>query len=256
MKLDATRYWIRARLYPAILATAPVIALVLTLVPWSNLHPTQLVGSIGVGVMIYALSIYSRRAGKTLERNLKNEIGPTHTSSMLWHSNDHLHADRKDPIVSFVASKIGQRRPTRDEEKADPARAHAFYDRCATWLRENMRGPEYSILFEENVAYGFQRNLLGLKKFGLMANGLAVLIAASIAFYGYWFADLRNIAGFAFVLVVGVVHAVFFLMLVNKAAVVETSDAYFRQLIGSCEILIGKAEINRSSAKRSPKRNR
>jgi hypothetical protein len=243
MNIPWKLYWPRARLYPALIALAPAIALVLTFVPWNKLHPSQLVATIGMGVIVYALSEYSRRKGKQLEKGAK-DIGPRHTSSMLWHRDGRLHPARKDPIVAFAAAKTNQKRPTREEEEADPAAAEVFYERCVQYLREATRGDE--LLFSENVSYGFHRNLYGMKPIGLVANCLAVLVASGLAYYGYRTDPNYDLAPFLFVLIVAILHAGVLVTIVKRKAVAAASDAYARQLFSSCELLM--ADIDGSKA--------
>ena len=235
--LPLNLYWPQARLYPALIAIAPLIALVLTMMPWNKLHPSQFAATVGIGVLVFALSEFSRRRGKRLEKDAV-DIGPRHTSSMLWHKDTRLHPDRKDPILAFAAGKINQKRPTPGEESADAARADAFYERCAAFLREAMRAPKFQLLFNENVSYGYQRNLFALKPIGLVANGIAILVAGAIAYGQYRYQADFDPTPFLFVLVVGLVHAFALLTIVNRKAVVAASDSYARQFLSSAELLI------------------
>jgi len=54
-----------------------------------------------------------------------------------------------------------RRPPAPEQEAADPEAADGFYTRAGNWLRENTRSKKkFDILFNENVTYGYRRNLL------------------------------------------------------------------------------------------------
>jgi 4-amino-4-deoxy-L-arabinose transferase-like glycosyltransferase len=243
-------YWPQARLYPALIAIVPLFALVLTLVPWSNLHLSQFIAGLGISVIIYALSEFSRKNGKKLEQGV-DDIGPRHTSTMLWHCDTRLHPDRKDPIVEYAASKLKLKRPTLHEENADPAKADVFYERVAEYLRDNTRLPKYPILFNEVVSYGFWRNLYGLKPFGLTANAFTVIVAAAFAYYRYRTNPAYDPTPLILVVAVAAAHAFVLLTMVNREAVVEASNTYARQLqVSVGALMTGEPEKKAPSTKK------
>jgi hypothetical protein len=102
---------------------------------------------------------------------------------------------------------------------------------CGSVLATNQK---FMVLFEENVVYGFRRNLLGLKWIGLLIN--AVVVAASI--WMLWSADWVPLPQYGTVLVVGILHALFFLFGVSEKSVLDASDQYGRQLVLACETLM------------------
>ncbi|TIS85335.1 MAG: hypothetical protein E5W99_12435, partial [Mesorhizobium sp.] len=78
-------------------------------------------------------------------------------------------------------------------EVEDPDEAAAFYVQCYNWLRENTRDTEkFRILFNENIAYGYYRNLLALKPYGIVLNLLTIAAAAAIIYYKPDFACCRG----------------------------------------------------------------
>jgi len=129
---------------------------------------------------------------------------------------------------------------TENAEKAD-----AFYVLAGNWLRERTRDHlKFKVLFEENVVYGFRRNLLGLKWIGLGIN--AIVVAASV--WMLWSADWSLLPQYGTVLVVGFLHALFFLIGVSEKSVLDASDQYGRQLVLACETLMADeaaAELRR-----------
>jgi len=162
---------------------------------------------------------------------------------MLRHSDSTFDAASKARYVAFLAGKINETAPTEAQEEANPAAADAFYARCGDWLRENTRNSKkFNILFNENVTFGFRRNLLGMKWAALALNLLIVIISGCALYHGSIpFQDMQHIEGRVIVVfVVAVLHALYISLGVNKSAVAEASIAYARQLILSCETLLGK----------------
>jgi hypothetical protein len=57
--------------------------------------------------------------------------------------------------------------PTEKEEREDPIGADIIYASAIKWLKEQARGRDFPLVERENAQYGFRRNLLGLKAFGI-----------------------------------------------------------------------------------------
>jgi len=83
---------------------------------------------------------------------------------MLRHSNATYDAATKARLHTFLSKKLSEPAPSTADEELDPARSRRFYARGGAWLRENTRDTKkFNVLFNENVTYGFRRNLLGLR---------------------------------------------------------------------------------------------
>jgi hypothetical protein len=96
--------------------------------------------------------------------------------------------EQKADTGLFLASRIeGLSMPDRDQESTDPAAADQAYSSASRWLLTQTRDTKkFYILFQENMSYGFRRNLLGLKGLAVaICLGGAVLSTAAIA-YAYF----------------------------------------------------------------------
>lgn len=168
-------YSLRARLYPALIATLP-FALLSTLVPdkqpFSALVPLLL--SAG---MLFLVANIVRARGRRAERRLRTQWDGMPTTRML------RFRDAGNPVLldqrrRSLEDLIGRPLPTRRQENADPVKADQAYEaavrRLIAWTRS--RPGQFSLLEHENVTYGFARNLLGVKPVAL-----AVLAAAGTA---------------------------------------------------------------------------
>jgi len=230
-------YNLRARLWPAILGIAPAIALAAIAVSWDELSLPQVIATAAIAVLFGAASDLARRMGKRFERKMFASTGGKPIMTLLRHSDGTLETRTKDRYRNFLAEQLKEQPPTAEDEIRDPAAANGFYDRCGIWLRERTRRDtgKYKVLFEENVTYGFRRNLYGLKWPGLGLNAAVVLVCLYLLSpYGSWISATTRTELYS-VLTIAAIHAFYFLFFVTRRSVDEASDQYARQLVLSCE---------------------
>ncbi|MGX5806038.1 hypothetical protein ACWGS9_33235 [Bradyrhizobium sp. Arg314] len=234
--LDA--YSIKARLAPAALAIAPVIVLIVLAFNWVQPSLPEAIIGAAVTVLFFAASNIARRLGKRKERQLFAATGGRPENRELNHLDKTLDDKTKKRYRQFLAKQLDQPAPTRDMEIEDPDEAAAFYVQCYNWLRENTRDTDkFRILFNENITYGYYRNLLALKPYGIGLNLLTIAAAAAIIYYKPDFAELTH-GKLVALGILAAVHALYLLFGVTKRAVLDASKAYARQLTLSCETLI------------------
>lgn len=239
-------YNLRARLWPAILGIAPAIALAAIAVSWDELSLPQVIATAAIAVLFGAASDLARRMGKRFERKMFASTGGKPVMTLLRHSNRTLEACTKDRYRNFLAEQLKEQPPTAEDETRDPAAANGFYDRCGIWLRERTRRDtgKYKVLFEENVTYGFRRNLYGLKWPGLALNATVVLVCVYLLSpYGSWISATTRTELYS-VLTIAAIHALYFLFFVTRRSVEEASDQYARQLVLSCEGVMERRSAN------------
>lgn len=219
----------------------PVIVAAALLIPTDLGVSLPIAGVIGIA-LTFALGDLARRRGKRLEQGLFDEWGGKPTSVLLRHGNSSFEASSVARYRGLLAEKVGHPWPTTEEERAEPAAADAYYESCATWLRENTRNSAlFPVLFGELITYGFRRNSLGLKWLGLaldllLVAGCIVAFAAGVPFewQDEW-GDRLMIVG-----AMSLVHGLYLLTFVTKASVKEAAYQYARQLILSCESFVTK----------------
>lgn len=246
-------YALKARYYPALLATIPALVALAILISRSRFGLITAVASTAIPVLVFAAADIARRAGKRLEEHIYAESGGKPSITMMRYSDDAFDAVSKASYREFLASKVKQRVPTEQDEMKRPKDADAFYERCGAWLRENTRNTKkFPVLFAENVTYGYRRNLLGLKWPALLTN-LALILLCAFLLYKKGTVDTDDEATTALLTVVAlaVVHSLFMGFGVSRQSVIEASRTYARQLILSCEIFLGKE--NPVAAKPAPK---
>ncbi|MDX8540780.1 hypothetical protein RFM23_24500 [Mesorhizobium abyssinicae] len=234
--LDA--YSVRARLFPAVLAIAPAFALFLLGATWSDPGMPELITALAVAVLFFAAADLARRMGKRKERQLFADTGGRPENRELSRSDQTLDDATKDRYRAFLAKKLGVRAPSAQSEQDEPQKAQAFCNQCYTWLRENTRDTEkFKVLFNENISYGFRRNLLGLKPFGIALNLMTLAGAAALFHYHPDFSSMTE-GKLVALAILAAIHACYFTFAVTKRAVLDASAIYARQLVMSCETLM------------------
>lgn len=243
-------YILRARLLPAVIGVTPAMALAAIAISWADLTLPQVIATTAVGVLFVAASDLARRMGKRFERRMFASTGGRPIVALLRHSDKTLDTRTKERYRGFLAQQLGETPPSARDQTRNPDAADGFYNRCGIWLRERTRDKAtFKILFEENVTYGFRRNLYGLRWPGLALNAIAVGICVYwLSPYGSWIGRATRTEIYA-VLMIAALHAIYFLFFVTRKSVEEASDQYSRQLVLSCEGIMERETPNtRSSA--------
>jgi len=164
-------YLRRARFYPAVIAAAPAFALAAILVSWNSIGLSNAIATAAMAILLAVMSDVARRRGRAVEPDIIRRMGGSPSIVMMRYADDTFDSSYKSAIHNFIGSRISAPPPTPESETTDPIEADRFYSRSCDWLREHTRDiKKYGILFEENVTYGFRRNLLGLKWPALVLN--------------------------------------------------------------------------------------
>ena len=236
-------YSIRARLFPAIIASAPALAALTLLISWKTLGLSNVIASLGMLVLLFAIADFSRTRGRAIENNLYEEHEGMPSITMFRRDDPTIDAGSKERYREFLSGKLSVTAPSAAEESANQEMADAFYSQCGVWLRQNTRDTKkFSILFGENVTYGFRRNLLGVKALALWLNTVVVAVCALILWRMSWDIDTPLGNKTTVVLVVAAAHAAYMLLAVSRNAVWDASRAYGRELILSCESFLTQSK--------------
>jgi len=230
-------YTIKARLFPAIIALFPAVALLVGVLSLSEFDFGQILVAIGLAVLFSIFSGVARRAGKRVERKMYRDNGGYPTFDMLTYDDRTFSDQSKARYLNFLGSKIGTAPPTMQDALADPAAARDFYNRAGAWLRENTRDvAAFRVLFDENITYGFYRNLLGLKPAAVVLNVLVSLICGA-ALAGYDIPLIDREGNLRYVLGAALLHLGCLVFFVNEQVVRQASHQYGRQLLLACDAL-------------------
>ena len=243
-------YNLKARVFPALIAGLPTLALLFVIVPWDRLGISHVIASTMGVVLLFAFADLARHRGKIIEARLGSNATPEQ-----WHrGNSDVPEGSKDRFRAFVAGQLNQAAPSAHDERTDPHRANDFYLTANAWLRDQTRDrPGYEILKGENVTYGYRRNLLGLKLIGLLINGTVLAFSILVLWFRPpYFASLASLDEKLVIIVAAVVlHSAYLLFAVGKKAVRDASRVYGRQLILSCDTLMKQQPAPAAEAPRA-----
>lgn len=169
-----------ARLYPALLVSAPIVWTLGALHPeivsgdGSNLILTAIVFFGG----LFLLSNLARSRGKSLEEKLNRSWDGWRTTALLRHRDSTIDRFTKIRYHTALQSLCGNtfHLPTPEEEALDHNEADEKYRSATKLLIEQRRDKKHDLLHKELAAYGFRRNLLGLKPAGIVIAIVALLV--------------------------------------------------------------------------------
>ena len=167
------RYNRQARISPALLLLLPILFTACSVFPQliiSDYVKTLALISVSFGVL-YFLSSVCRSAGKKKEVELIAEWGGYPTTIILRHQDNSLNNYVKSRYHNFLNQNVPDiNLPTISEESNNPQLADEIYSSSIDWLKEQRRDKDkYNLLYEELIQYGFRRNLLGIKTWGLLS---------------------------------------------------------------------------------------
>lgn len=189
---------------------------------------------VASGAVVGALSILGAQLGRDRGRNLQSDLwkewGGPPTSQMLRfrgpHSGEYV---KQNHAALESALSIGL--PSRAEEEKDPAGADEKYEAAVIQIIAKARDHrQFPLVFEENMNYGFRRNCLGLRPFGIavcvgtLALSLMLLIAGAGTF-----GDRAAHFGWSCGAALGL--GLFWLFVVSRNWVRLPADAYARRLL-------------------------
>jgi hypothetical protein len=208
--------------------------------------------AVSCGVL-YLLASLARSLGKKVERRLLQQWGGWPTTSWLRHSDGNLPRHTKERYHAVLARKVpGLRLPGVEGERADPVAADDAYGSAVEWLKEQCRGKDCRLVEKENAEYGFRRNLLGLRRVGVVL-ACAGLVATAVWIgkaVGLKLAELDGrrwqllvdrlgdspglLVG---VFVINALALVFWVCVVRDTWVRQAGDQYARALLACCDRL-------------------
>jgi len=257
MKKIIDKYSLNARFYPMVLFYLPVLLLGILFSLQFDKY-THLLTSLGIlGAMSFFLQQIGRDPGKSKERALwKTWGGPPSTRILRWRDDTIDVNTKKRYHLKLQALCPLDVVPNTDFEKQWPIDADSAYEAWAKYLRSKTRDTKkYSLLFTENINYGYRRNLWGLKSYAI-----SLLIFLMVATYGYscWANKIFNPLDFSAPFFIGEIMLLILLSLwllkVRADWVKIPADAYAERLLESTESLKNDtAKNDKTESKPNPK---
>ena len=175
--LDA--YTVKARWLPAALVTVPIIVLMISTFELDAL--IGIVGPVGASLLFGVVAgEIARSRGKGVEVSLVRDWGglPTTLSLRAIPVSDPHRRHRREQVEALS----GRRLPSLLEQESAPSESDLIIEqvvRTALAVLRSEEGNGFDVLQNENISYGFRRNLLALRPFGLVI---------AVAAFGFTFA--------------------------------------------------------------------
>jgi len=171
------RYSFRARLCPALLAGLPAILALATVLKLEWWKESVVTGASGIG-LLFLLSHVARVLGHRREPGLIARWGGLPSVLLLRHVDDNLDRHTKARYHANVATLVGIPMPTAAEELSNPQAAEHAYQAATVALKSATRDPKaFNLLFQENINYGFCRNMYGLWPVGFVLAVVGATVA-------------------------------------------------------------------------------
>ena len=177
MNLLTEAYSRQARLYPALLLIAPVV------LTGAAMFSTKLGGLQSLGVSIvgfggaFLLAQLARDSGKGREPSLYQAWGGMPSVLVFRHGHRRIDPITKSRYHKQLSTLVeGTKAPSAEDELADPIAADQVYAAWSHFLRASTRDTKkFPLLFQENVSYGYRRNVWGLRWIGITLCSLCVV---------------------------------------------------------------------------------
>lgn len=129
--------------------------------------------------------------------------------------------------------------PTMEQEMSDPLKADQVYDACIRFLIGKTRDiKKFSLVYKENINYGFLRNLWGLKPLGIFLS-LISLINCGYFLWVEW-SNKKILPETIILTLIVLCISVLWITWVRPAIVKIAAEAYAERLLECCENIENK----------------
>lgn len=167
MQIKFDTYSFRARVLPVYLTLAPAVLLLATVVPEGLKLSIGGAAALVFAPISFVLSQVGADFGKRLEKSLWASWGGPPTTRFLRHGNHEFNEVTRGRVHAKLR-ELGLHVPTREEQEQDQGAADTYYQSCTEDLIRRTRSTgRFPLVFKGLTEYGFRRNLLGLKVFGV-----------------------------------------------------------------------------------------
>jgi hypothetical protein len=228
----------KARLYPSLLLLAPIAMLIVAAVSAKYSALQALAAGAASCGGAFLLTQLARDAGKRLEPKLFSLWGGLSSVAIFRHADNRLDAITKTRYHKAMASLVKQTKPpTENQERGNPSAADDVYSAWSNYLRTHTRDQKkFPLLFKENINYGYRRNLLGLRPFGILITiSVAAIEVGRVCWIYYQTGQIdqmmTGVALFSFVLLL------IWIFRVSPDWVRVPGDAYAQRLVEAIDML-------------------
>ena len=228
------KYELKARVYPSVITLLPIIIVGLYFsIDYQNIY--SLIGGLGLTtILTFVLGQLGRDKGKKSEKRLWNEWGGAPSTQILRFSDKSLTKYLKKDIHTKMADSTGiGSENMKSLERKNPEKADNIYETWCHKLRSLTRDTaKYKLLFNENINYGFRRNLWALKVPAIIFITVGVLIILLSEYYSN--IKMFNLTSGAIISLslLGIL-LVFWIFIIKKSWIKTVAFTYAKRLVES-----------------------
>ncbi|TKD66455.1 hypothetical protein [Pseudalkalibacillus hwajinpoensis] len=232
-----SQYELKARIFPGLITIAPFSLTILIWYPELISFESSFITIFILIIILFFLAKVARERGKKLQTQLLKEWGDFPSVIFLSHTDNTINNQTKKRYHNFLNEHIDELNlPNKKEEIKNPALYREQYKSAVDWLLEKTRdNTKYSLLYQDNINYGFSRNMLGIKPFGIFF----AMFSLAIDLFGLYQSHSFNLLESPLKVIISIFLSVFFSLLwlffVRKKWVESTSRTYARTLLATCE---------------------
>lgn len=172
------RYELKAIVSPGIISVMPLLTNIIIWFPNNINLGSGLFMIILLVFYIYLFSLIARDRGKKIEKKLFSVKGNVYpTTQVLRHSDNTLNIKTKERYHTFLKQNVPNLNiPSPKNEQEKP---FGYFDKeyssAIDWLIKNKRD-DY-LTNQHNIEYGFSRNLLGMKYYGIIISFSSIFLS-------------------------------------------------------------------------------
>lgn len=229
------RYTLQARLLPVVIVFLPVGLAITTLFPINEMGRGILTSSLSGFAFVAFMAQIGRDLGKKKEPYLYKKWGGKPTSIIMRYNQTWLNPGSLSRYHKKLSVLLKLALPTKEQENYDPNEAYNKYETFVDYLKEKTRDHNFfPLVLEENINYGFRRNLWGMKSIGIILSLLAVIVP----YFPFFLSQFLKLSMTKFNLVASAISAcflVFWIFWITPNWVKIAANAYAERLVSSCE---------------------
>lgn len=196
--------------------------------------------AIVVGLLAYLTSHIGRDGGKRKESKLWQDWGGSPTTQLFRWNNSVLDNFTKLRIHQKMEHLCPIGYPVDENfETANMVQADEIYNAWTKYVLSKTRDTtKFPLLFKENIAYGFRRNLWGLKPYAILL--ILILMAITYLYFGFnsktWRLDMMP-NGFYIAQLYLLIYLSFWIIKVTKKWIKLVAFSYAERLHESIDLL-------------------
>ena len=226
------RYQMRARVQPATLTAMPLALTFAVVLGLQRDLLSGLFGFLGAAGVMYFIAHLVRDRGRSLERSLWQSWGGAPTTQLLRGSSDRSSQaviQRRWAVMSKLVPESSG-----DTDRPNEGDIETY----VAVLRERTRSAEnFPLVAAESAAYGFRRNMLGLRPIGIGSSVVALITAASVLVQHAVAGDGHQNTVLAVTALLDALFLSAWLFIINGGWVKEQAFNYAEALLGAAENL-------------------